>query len=198
LATRAQDATAALARGNAGWSDVVKLAAQWVLGRPSLYSIPSSIPALRLGEMIYHPPHPPREMSRAARTILRTALRLDDDEIASRRSRADELSARAAEGQAFSVVTPVRNGAAGYLRLAVLDRTGRAATAPRSGVLRGYPITLDQHEMSPTVLLAGEKAGHGAQRLRDRLFTLPVHSRMNAGDVRGVAAWLAADHPVRT
>jgi hypothetical protein len=193
-ADRADALTSRLAPGGAGWGDVVKLTAQWVLGRPSLYWMPSSVPALRLGEMIYHPPRAPRAISRAARTMVHTALALDEAEVAVRRVHAHEIVSIVRQGDTFRAASPIAAGVAGYLRLAVLDRTGRVAPFPRVGALRGYPVTLDQHEMSPTVVLQGETAGHGARELRDRLFTLPVHSRMNAGDLRRLASWLAQPH----
>lgn len=187
---RCAEATAKIEAGDSGLGDVVKLGAQWVLGRPSLYGIPSSVPALRLGEMIYHPPRPARAMSRAARSMLAAALALDDGEIAARRWRAAEISALVKASRHVALVESVGHGTSGFLRLAVRDITGRASPAPRAGVLRGYPITLDEHEMSRTVLAHGERAGAGAAELRDRLFTLPVHSRMTATDVRHVGRWL--------
>ena len=59
-----------------GWSDLAAAGAQWVMGRPGLYGIPSAIPALRLGEMVYHPAHAPRSLSAAAAALgtLRVAL----------------------------------------------------------------------------------------------------------------------------
>jgi dTDP-4-amino-4,6-dideoxygalactose transaminase len=183
--------TSSLAGGSSGAADVVKLGAQWMLGRPSAYWLPSSIPALRLGEMIYHAPHPPRAISRAAASMLRAALEQDDAEVAVRRSHAAEIVA-GGESAGFAFTSAIAGGAPGYLRLAIHDLTGKAVPAPRSGVLRGYPITLDEHEMSRGVLLDGEAAGAGARVLRDNLFTLPVHSRMTPADVRGITSWLAS------
>ncbi|HEX6909387.1 MAG TPA: DegT/DnrJ/EryC1/StrS family aminotransferase, partial [Longimicrobium sp.] len=54
----------------AGWRDLAAAAAQWVLARPSLYALPAALPFLRLGETVYHPPSPPRRLSRAAAGVL--------------------------------------------------------------------------------------------------------------------------------
>ena len=68
-----------------GGRQVVNLVAQWVLSRPDLYRFPASIPALRLGEMVYHRAGTPREMTAAAAAILPAALRTADREVARRR-----------------------------------------------------------------------------------------------------------------
>lgn len=186
---RADQVASSMAPAATGWSDVLKLSAQWILGRPSLYRIPSSMPGLRLGEMIYHAPHAPRQISRAACTVLDSAMALNDAEVASRRLRAQEIQALLMDGHSFSFIKSVTDSVAGFLRLAVLDMKGRAVPVPRLGILRGYPLTLDQHPMSRTVVVSGETAGRGARELRDQLFTLPVHSRMNARDVHEISAW---------
>jgi hypothetical protein len=64
--------------------------------------------------------------------------------------------------------------------------------------MRGYPLTLDQHEQLAPILAAGERAGRGAQQLRDRLFTAPTHSRVTARDVVRFERWLVGSHsPMR-
>src|SRR5690606_36256244 len=40
----------------------LKNLAQWLLAHPSVYRLPSSLPFLRLGETIFHPPRAPRRM----------------------------------------------------------------------------------------------------------------------------------------
>jgi len=71
--------------------------AQWALGRPSLYSLPSAIPVLHLGETIYHPAHDPRRISAASASLARASLARADADLALRRRHAEAL-ARAAEG----------------------------------------------------------------------------------------------------
>ena len=68
---------AELGAGSAGGLEVVKLAAQSLLAHPSMYRLPASIPALKLGAMVYRPPTEPRPMAAAAAAILHTALGMD-------------------------------------------------------------------------------------------------------------------------
>jgi hypothetical protein len=42
------------------------------------------------------------------------------------------------------------------------------------------------------LLASGERAGKGAVLLRDRLFTLPTHSRVGSRDQARLQDWLAA------
>ncbi len=49
--------------GGGGIGSILKLAAQWALGRPALYGIPASLPFLGLGETIYKEPWEPRGMA---------------------------------------------------------------------------------------------------------------------------------------
>ncbi|HYR11816.1 MAG TPA: DegT/DnrJ/EryC1/StrS family aminotransferase, partial [Longimicrobium sp.] len=56
--------------GDAGWRDLAAAAVQWMLARPSVYAFPAALPFLRLGETVYHPPSPPRRLSRAAAGVL--------------------------------------------------------------------------------------------------------------------------------
>lgn len=95
--------------------------------------------------------------------------------------------------QAGGRLAPIRcvsGGDAGFLRLAFLDTIGDTRPNESVGVMRGYPLTLDQHAQLRPILAAGESAGRGAQRLRDRLFTAPTHSRVSAADVGRFRVWL--------
>ena len=175
-----------------GGSEVVALAAQWLLARRAIYGIPASIPALRLGEMVYREAGEPRPMSATAAAILKVSLAGDDMEIAHRRAHASEIVSQTLEMRRFQPVRSIDGGEPGYLRLALIDRAGDSAPAERLGVLRGYPMTLDQHPQLRPILIAGERAGAGAETLRDRLFTAPTHSRVGAVDVARLRSWLAS------
>src|SRR5581483_3487125 len=61
------------ARGG-GWGSLASTGAQWVLGRPSVYAIPSMVPWLHLGEMVYHPASEPRALSRTSSALLESAF----------------------------------------------------------------------------------------------------------------------------
>ena len=49
----------------AGWDDLGRAVAQWAFGRPALYAIPASIPALGLGQTVYRPAPDPGRLSRS-------------------------------------------------------------------------------------------------------------------------------------
>ena len=180
-----------LAPPDTGWTDLVVAAAQWALGRPGLYSIPASIPGLRLGEMVYHAAHEPCGMSRAAVAMLDCALARAESELARRRDNARHLQLGAARSVRLRTVTPLAAAAPGYLRFPVLDE-GDRRPAPALGVLRGYPGTLaDQPQLAPC-LLERERGGLGAEVLGRSLFTLPTHGRLTSSDLVRLEGWMLA------
>jgi dTDP-4-amino-4,6-dideoxygalactose transaminase len=162
---------------------LLRSAAQWLLGRPALYGLPSRLPWLGLGETPFHPPSSPRALSPASarlalathahalaaaelrRRIARTLLRLLEPPPRAPRS--------GGEGEAF-------DPRCGYLRLPVLlgagaDSIRDQATARRLGILPSYPAALpslpDIHDAR------GRSAGDfpGAEALVRELVTLPTH-----------------------
>lgn len=188
-----------LAAGLRGGREVVALAAQWLLARSELYRLPASIPILKLGEMTFRAAGEPRAISATAAAILPIALRMEERELSHRRARAHELLGiiRQAGGR----LVPIRSiagGEPGFLRLAFLNTLGKAAPNESLGVVRGYPLTLDQHEQLRPILASGEQVGSGARQLRDRLLTAPTHSRVSVADVDRFRRWLArSDSSVR-
>jgi dTDP-4-amino-4,6-dideoxygalactose transaminase len=183
----------ALGAGSRGGAQVLKLAAQRVFSHPSLYRIPASIPALKLGEMVYRPPQSPRSMSFASAAVLRSTLGLDEQEISGRRARARDLLTRLQDAPGVIPVRAIPDGESGFLRLALLDAVGGKERRPDLGALGGYPMTLDQHAQLRPLLHSGERAGKGAESLRDRLFTVPTHSRVSQVDIDRLLAWLDGD-----
>lgn len=181
-----------LGNGRRGAHEIGALAAQWLLSHPLLYRLPASVPALKLGEMVYHPPKQPRAMPAAAAAMLGSVLRVDDREIEVRRARANNLLSQINGSGRVVPIRPVAGGGSGFLRLAVTDTIGDLAASTPLGVLRGYPLTLDQHEQLQPMLATGEKAGKGSVLLRDRLFTLPTHSRVGHRDQARLQDWLVA------
>ena len=98
--------TAASARVAAPASSLrtlVVTTAQWALGRPALYALPSAIPALHLGETIYHPAHEPRSITSASASLVRAALARASDDLAVRRRHAEVLELGGAERARRSV-----------------------------------------------------------------------------------------------
>jgi dTDP-4-amino-4,6-dideoxygalactose transaminase len=178
--------------GRRGGREIGALTAQWLLSHPLLYRFPALVPALKLGEMVYHPPKQPRAMPTAAAAMLCPVLRMDDSEIEIRRQRANTLSSRINRSGRIVPIRPVGDGSSGFLRLAVTDMIGDLAARAPLGVLRGYTLTLEQHEQLQPMLAPGERAGKGSVQLRDRLFTLPTHSRVGSRDQARLENWLAA------
>jgi dTDP-4-amino-4,6-dideoxygalactose transaminase len=181
-----------------GGRELVALAAQWLLARPLVYRIPAGIPALKLGEMVYRPALEPRAMSLVAASMLPAALGMDEVEVASRRARAKTIMSSIGPQRRLAPIRSLAGGEPGYLRLALLDHTGDILPNASLGAVRGYPMTLDQHQQMGSLLLANEKAGPGSALLRDRLFTVPTHSRVRAVDVHRLIGWISqrAEHSV--
>jgi len=123
-------------------------------------------------------------MAAAAAAILQSALRIDEQEVQYRRIRAKNLLDRVTDSYGVSPVRPISGGESGYLRLALIDTAGYRLPRASIGALRGYPMTLDQHPQLQPMLMPGERAGKGAEFLRDRLFTLPTHSRVTQSDLQ--------------
>jgi perosamine synthetase len=175
-----------------GGKTLIPLAAQWLLARPACYRVPASIPSLKLGEMVYHPAHEPRGLSRTAAAVLRRALAGDEREVRARRERADWLRTLVSGTQRFRAARPIHGGQAGYLRFAMIGVGANVQPNPSLGALRGYPLTLEEHEPLRGLLHEGERAASGARTLRDHLFTLPTHSRVTMSDVARCGRWLGA------
>jgi len=51
-------------------------------------------------------------------------------------------------------------------------------------------MTLDEHPQLQGLIHSGERSGRGSQFLRDRLFTVPTHSRIDKTFFAGFAQWL--------
>jgi hypothetical protein len=181
---------AELGTASGGGLEVMTLAAQSLLAHPSMYRLPASIPALQLGAMVYHPPTDPRPMAAGVAAILNSALKMDEREVQYRRARAKDLLSRITASHAMEPVHPIVGGESGFLRLALLDTGGHRLPRATIGALRGYPMTLEQHPQLWPMLVPGERAGKGSEILRDRLFTLPTHSRVNRSDLTRLEKWL--------
>lgn len=181
---------ASLGAPRRGAREVAALSAQWLLARPSIYRIPLSVPSLKLGETVFHPAGEPCAMTSASISMLPSALRLEQAETRTRIANAHALLERSGHWRAFDPVQPIAGGRPGYLRLAVLARTPGIGGRVELGAVRGYPLTLDEHVQLRPILAPGERAAAGARRLRDTLFTLPTHSRVNSRDLARLSAFI--------
>jgi dTDP-4-amino-4,6-dideoxygalactose transaminase len=194
--TSAVDALAVPSSGR-GMAGLAKTAVQWALGRPSVYAIPSALPWLRLGEMVYHPASEPTSLSAGSSALLPSALSLDPAEVDVRRANAAKLDALIRVAPGVERVAPIGESKPGYLRYALRDGSGRRAIAPRLGIVKPYPRTLLEQPELRESLVANEPPTPGATELRASLFTLPTHSRVNASDLRGMERWLMAGSSCR-
>ena len=186
-----RSARAELPKGTRGATTMASLTAQLVLSNSALYRVPASIPALRLGEMVFHPARDVRAMSPGSCAVLRRTLGLADRDYVERRKRARDLLTLMRGNRTIQPARSVSGGEPGFLRFAFLDCTGERAVREDLGAVRGYPMTLDQHPQLRSLLLPGEQAGTGSRILRDRLFTVPTHTGVNRSDVLRIAEWLS-------
>ncbi|HEU4642458.1 MAG TPA: DegT/DnrJ/EryC1/StrS family aminotransferase [Gemmatimonadaceae bacterium] len=178
-----------IGRPRPGWRELATVGAQWALGRPALYGIPSAIPGLRLGEMVYHPAHEPRSLTAASAALVTRALARAPRELSVRRRTAAALAMAAEEGADVRAPRPIEGAVAGYLRFPVVDSGGRSERHDL-GILRGYPRTLHEQDELRPVLLPGEPETPGAVELRRGLFTLPTHSMLSRDDIERLGEWL--------
>lgn len=174
--------------GGMGLRELAAWFAQWCLGRPSLYGIPSSIPALRLGETIYHEATAPRRISAWCRHAVPSALDASATESACRRQHTEELLSAVRAAPGLAEVGANAPGTAGYLRLPVRALSGVAADRLRElwrlGVMPAYPKPLTALPRFARRVGNRDAAFPGGYELAARLFTLPTHSRVTRRDLR--------------
>lgn len=181
-------------RSQRGLKELIQLKAQWLLGRPSLYAVPSALPFLQLGETVYHAAAPVRVMSGVATCTLAATLPLGELEGAVRRATAARLLARCT-----SHLTPARppvGAEPGYLRLPLVATPAARAPAASAearalGIMPGYARALcDLPGFTARVLNRGD-ALPGSRRLAEGLVTVPTHSLLTHADLERIETWLA-------
>jgi dTDP-4-amino-4,6-dideoxygalactose transaminase len=176
----------------AGWGDLGRAGAQWAFGRPALYGIPASIPALGIGETVYHAAGEPGRLSRAAAALVEAAFRRVDEDRTARAARAAWYVERLTGLPSVRLVRPVSGAEPGYLRFPILDATPGSSVrnaAARLGVVRTYPRPLGSELAIASVLEAGEPVMPGAREICDRLLTLPTHAAISDADAARVVQW---------
>ncbi|HWA16597.1 MAG TPA: DegT/DnrJ/EryC1/StrS family aminotransferase, partial [Gemmatimonadales bacterium] len=172
---------------------LLKSMVQWALGRPALYGLPASLPFLGLGTTVYHAPHSPRHPTAAMAAMLLATNPLLPQEVETRRRNAERMR-RAVEERGLGTVPLVTVGSPGWLRLPFLpgDQSFaqvQGAAARRLGILPGYPIALARLPgFGRRLRLTGPTAG--GERLAERLFTIPTHSRLTPRDLDRLERWI--------
>lgn len=191
-----------LAPARPGGGIALKSVAQWLLGRPAIYGIPSSIPQLGLGETRYHAPTPPAGIARFSAALALASREDSRNEAAARRINGAALEARLRGAEGCRLVLAVEGGAPGYLRLPVRIRGGIDAfsspeEALRVGIGRSYPTTLRELPELCDRLVERDGALPGAETLVSELVTLPTHSRLSEAEGRTVMELVAAGRVIR-
>jgi len=181
-------------RGRLTWTGLAF--AQALLGRPSLYGLPASLPGAGVGETSYHPPRDAMTMlPPTAALVLRMESRADEEADVRRRI-GSLLLQRLKPASQVHAIQPSLPGA-GFLRLAVrIPDASRSweRSVRRLGVARGYPLALpDVPEL--TAMSVGPTEGAtdlpGARTLARELFTLPTHSLLREDDLDRIVAALS-------
>jgi dTDP-4-amino-4,6-dideoxygalactose transaminase len=179
---REESVLGSLAAPRSGGGVLLKSAAQWLLGRPSLYGIPARIPFLALGETHYRAPTAPRAMTPVAAALALKTHEAALAEVSHRRANARRMLGQLLESPP-EVAHPVGRHAepgASFLRLPLLvgPRGARLRASPRArsrGVLPSYPMPLPSLPAVAT-RLALVLQTPGAATLSTGLITLPTHS----------------------
>jgi perosamine synthetase len=171
------------------------LIAQWLLARPSLYGVPSSLPFLGLGETVYHPAHAPGHMSRFAVGVLAGTQTLAGAEATVRRTHARRLLDIIGSGATLRSYAAPAGTEAGYLRLPVLVAESALAAATgtdsrRLGIWRSYPRSLADLPGFGERRLNRDDGVPGARELARRLVTLPTHGQLQGPDLEALERWI--------
>ncbi|MDH3455895.1 MAG: DegT/DnrJ/EryC1/StrS family aminotransferase [Gemmatimonadota bacterium] len=180
-------------------SVVVSAAAQWTLGRPSLYGLPVSIPGLGLGETRYKDPTAPQRLSRAGARLLECTRHAADQEAELRRQRAKGWKETIRFGPHARPIEVPDHGTAGFLRFPLRLSRGvagieRPRSALRLGAAPSYPRPLGA--LPPVAARLHEPHGRwpGAEELVRTLVTLPTHSMLTMWE-RSRLLRLLSDYP---
>ncbi len=192
-----REMAARLGAAPAGWGELPKSLAQYLLARPALYAIPAALPFLKLGETLYHPAHPAGPLSRSAAGILSKTVHLAEAEARRRRANAARLSAVIHGVKGLRAVEPVPGSVPGYLRLPVIGpamgpRLAEDAAARALGIMPGYPGTLAELPGFAARIRNPGVGIPGARELAARLGTVPTHGLLGTEDLQRLQDWLVA------
>jgi dTDP-4-amino-4,6-dideoxygalactose transaminase len=149
-----------------------------------VYRIPRSIPALGLGETLYHEPAPPAPIPALSAAVALATRDAAEREARVRRNIAQIYAEALRPLAPFGGIPAPVGSEAGYLRYPVRVPDARAVASrsenQRLGIAPSYPTTLAD---LPAVRSRRHGAGEslpGAEQLVRELITLPTHSRLTA------------------
>jgi len=175
---------------------VAQLVAQWWLGRPAVYGIPSAIPWLALGETVYHDVPEPRGMSRAAAAAVLAHTAESTRAVAIRRAHAAALTEQLRSAPQAALARPVAGSAPGYLRLPLrrpggIRGLGDPSLAGRLGIAASYPRTLGELSQVGSRLEPETAHWPGGEELARTLLTLPTHEWLTPGEMESISSMLS-------
>lgn len=184
-----------LAAPHVGMASGVKLTAQWLLARPSIYALPASLPFLQLGRTVYRPPEPMGRMPAQAAGVLLATAPLMDYEFDRRRVYSARLREVVRQSGAGTLPALAEDAHPSWLRLpllpsATLQPQVQTPEARRLGVTPGYPLPLSALPGFAERLTQRGQAFPGAELLAQSLITLPTHGQLTARDLERLAHWL--------
>lgn len=181
-------------------SDTLRFAllsgAQWLLGRPSLYRLPMSIPALGLGETNFKTPSPPRGIRPASARLALDTSRLLGAERKHRGEVAAFYDALALNDLGWRTPTRRAGSLPGWLRYPILGspRAAESGDWRRLGIARGYPLPL--HRLPQAQYRASvDERFLGAETIVEQLWTLPTHRYVSERWRSDIASWLKTSAP---
>lgn len=153
-----------------------------ILSHPSLFWLPSSVPALRLGETLYRSASEPESINPAYARLLVAALKRERESLSTRRHHEAFYEETIHDGERITKLRSHAQSASGALRYPVLMDTALAKTLTPLGVARLYPRSLDAYDQIRAVLVGAERRFPGSERLALQLHTLPTHELLTARD----------------
>jgi dTDP-4-amino-4,6-dideoxygalactose transaminase len=173
--------------------------AQWALGRPVLFRIPSSIPGLGLGDTHFKSPTDPQRISAFSASLAFQTRDLAVEESRQRKRNAGQLSAiieRFVGGGLIRLVPVPERGESGFLRLPVvlassLVKKGLAQEARQLGISSGYPKPLPSLPQLSGISAEAGNVFPGAEELAEGLITLPTHSLLSQADMRRIGEFFS-------
>jgi len=169
-------------------------AVAWLLGRPTLYAIPTSIPALGLGETHYHEPTRPSEITSFSALLALETEAASSAVIPGRRAVALAWNDALRHAATLAPCEPVGGSdAASFLRCAMVAESPSVADAlatrcSTAGVVRGYPKPRHRLPHAQRLTLEGQAELPGCERLASCLVALPTHGWVTPDDRARVAA----------
>jgi dTDP-4-amino-4,6-dideoxygalactose transaminase len=168
--------------------------AQWGLGRPALYAIPSAFPPLGLGETRFKQPTESREMHPSQVRLAVATAHLQEAERAHRRRTAEYYNA--IDIESFGWLRPaVAAGAdCGWLRYPLRGALPTHESWRSLGIARGYPKALP-HLSALAQITIGRGSILGAEELARSLWTLPTHGHVTDRWRARILRWLAGHAP---